>query len=187
MEKNNQIINGNIISSYANRSNGVNEKQDYKTAVFFTPLINDETTLNELIELLKNRSELEEAAKFEKEKRDREEREARLLRLIPDECDDCEDSVDSADTTDKESKVEKGPAKSKKRPGAIQLRSKTLCIGQKKLHRKGLEEGLCEVFSNGYAVYDNGDRKTVVWLPEYSDYFYYFNPLRESEIIFQRE
>ena len=31
--------------------------------------------------------------------------------------------------------------------------------------------GYCEVFSNGYAIYDNGNRKCVVWVPDCGSHF----------------
>lgn len=39
----------------------------------------------------------------------------------------------------------------------------------------------CLVYSNGYAVYDNGSGRTVVWLPSCSSFTYRFDPLKDSE------
>ena len=38
-----------------------------------------------------------------------------------------------------------------------------------------------EVFVNGYAVYDNGDRKTVIWVPNCNRIVYKFTPLTDKE------
>lgn len=39
----------------------------------------------------------------------------------------------------------------------------------------------CLVYANGYAVYDNGSGRTVVWLPSCSSFTYRFDPLKDSE------
>jgi RNA polymerase sigma factor (sigma-70 family) len=41
--------------------------------------------------------------------------------------------------------------------------------------------GFCEVFANAYAVYDNGNRKCVVWVPDCGNATYYFGPLKDKE------
>ena len=43
-------------------------------------------------------------------------------------------------------------------------------------------EERCTVYRNGYAVYDNGSGRTVVWLPDCVSFTYYFVPPKESEI-----
>ena len=40
----------------------------------------------------------------------------------------------------------------------------------------------CLVYANGYAVYDNGSGRTVIWLPDCLNFTYYFNPMKDSEI-----
>lgn len=42
------------------------------------------------------------------------------------------------------------------------------------------EEG-CTVYSNGYAVYDNGSGRTVLWLPDCTNFTYVFNKPKPSE------
>ena len=37
------------------------------------------------------------------------------------------------------------------------------------------------VYANGYAVYDNGTGRTVIWVPDCTRFTYHFNPLRDSE------
>lgn len=38
-----------------------------------------------------------------------------------------------------------------------------------------------KVYANGYAAYDNGYARTVVWLPYCKSFTYYFNPLKDTE------
>ena len=42
------------------------------------------------------------------------------------------------------------------------------------------EEG-CTVYSNGYAVYDNGSGRTVIWLPDCTSFTYVFTRPKSSE------
>ena len=53
-----------------------------------------------------------------------------------------------------------------RRPTAAKLRrsSERLAISQ---------DGRCEVFTDGHAVYDTGDRKCVLWIPDCVSYTYY--------------
>ena len=39
----------------------------------------------------------------------------------------------------------------------------------------------CLVYANGYAVYDNGSGRTVMWLPDCTNFTYRFNKLKDSE------
>ena len=39
----------------------------------------------------------------------------------------------------------------------------------------------CKVYANGYAVYDNGSGRTVVWVPACVAFSYHFDPMKESE------
>lgn len=48
-------------------------------------------------------------------------------------------------------------------------------------------DGRCEVFSNGYAVFDNGDRKTVIWVPACSVRTYRFTRLTDKERKYQKD
>ena len=38
-----------------------------------------------------------------------------------------------------------------------------------------------EVFNNGYAIYDNGNRRVVLWVPDCGSATYYFTGLRDNE------
>ena len=42
-------------------------------------------------------------------------------------------------------------------------------------------EARTKVYANGYAAYDNGYARTVVWLPYCKSFTYYFNPLKDTE------
>ena len=39
----------------------------------------------------------------------------------------------------------------------------------------------CKVYANGYAVYDNGFGRTVVWVPACTSFTYYFDKMKDSE------
>jgi RNA polymerase sigma factor (sigma-70 family) len=71
----------------------------------------------------------------------------------------------------------------RRRPGAIQLRLSVPCIGRYELDG----QNRCEVFANGYAIYDNGARKTVLWVPNCGSVTYFFAKLRDNEKAYQRE
>lgn len=79
--------------------------------------------------------------------------------------------------------LNKSLKKAKRRPGAVFLQTYVPRIAMKKIG----SDGVCEVFSNGYAIYDNGDRKTVVWVPKCGSTTYYFTKLREHELEYQNE
>lgn len=51
--------------------------------------------------------------------------------------------------------------KAKRSPGCLQLRSDCTLIA-----KISVGEATCEVYENGYGIFDNGDRKTVVWVPD---------------------
>ena len=42
-------------------------------------------------------------------------------------------------------------------------------------------EERCRVYVNGFAVYDNGSGRTVLWLPDCTSFTYRFDPMKESE------
>ena len=66
--------------------------------------------------------------------------------------------------------------KAKRCPGSEQLRS-----GHELIARIAVGEATCEVFENGYAVFDNGDRKTVVWVPDCPKAARYYYPATYDE------
>lgn len=65
--------------------------------------------------------------------------------------------------------------KAVRRPGANQLQSYEPRIA--KIEKAGC---VCEVFSNGYAIYDNGNRKTVLWVPSCKSVTYVFDDVSEN-------
>ena len=79
-------------------------------------------------------------------------------------------AVDANDST--EQKVKKN-----RRPGAVYLRMNYPIIAKLELQ----SGGCLEVFENGYAVYDNGNRKTVLWVLDCGSASYYFTPLKDAE------
>lgn len=66
--------------------------------------------------------------------------------------------------------------KAKRRPGSEQLRQNHRMIAQ-----IPVGEGSCEVYDCGYALFDNGDRKTVLWVPDATRAAQYYCPLTYDE------
>lgn len=123
-------------------------------------LISNEATFNELMHILITRPEVLTAAANEADDRADAVKEAKLRKSYGD---DYELIVGHPHME-----------KAKRRPGAIQLRENFPCIARTEIGRGGA----CEVYSNGYAIYDNGDRRTVLWVPDCSTTTYYFGKLR---------
>ena len=134
-------------------------------------LIDPETSYNELLRILEDRPETAEATKLEHEAQESEAKEARLRAAFGE---DYEAVVEGTRKTLK---------KPKRRPGAIQLRDEVSRLAMKQIG----EDGLCEAFVNGYAVYDNGSRKTVIWIPDCGSATYNFTKLRDNEKQYQVE
>ncbi len=136
-------------------------------------LIDPETSFDELLRILMSRPEITAAENVEREVQEIEAKEARFHAELG---------------KDYEAVVEGAPKgqslkKAKRRAGAIQLRAEVSRIAVKQIGDKGL----CEVFVNGYAVYDNGDRKTVLWVPDCGSATYHFTKLRDNEKQYQVE
>ena len=138
-------------------------------------LVGNDTTFRELLAILRKRPEAMEASKTEKEEKKREENMARLCALLGEDFKSAATHDDVAD--------ENPLVKEKRRPGAVQLRTSVPKIAQIQIGA----DSLCEVFCNGYAVYDNGDRKTVLWVPDCRTYTYYFSQLRDNEKQYLKE
>ena len=66
--------------------------------------------------------------------------------------------------------------KAKRCPGSEQLRS-----GHELIAQIAVGEATCEVYENGYAVFDNGDRKTVIWVPDCPKAARYYYPATYDE------
>lgn len=160
-------------------------------------LLDTETSFNDLLHILMGRQETVEAAKYEEEELKRKEKEERLRSIYGKDYDlivESDASVDSLTNTDPlriagnhsqgNTQAQNKPLKkAKRRPGTVFLRTYVPRIAMKKIG----SDGVCEVFSNGYAIYDNGDRKTVVWVPKCGSTTYYFTKLREHELEYQNE
>lgn len=136
-------------------------------------LIDPETSFDKLLCILMSRPEITAAENLEREVQELEAKEARFHAELG---------------KDYEAVVEGAPKgqslkKAKRRAGAIQLRAEVSRIAVKQIGDKGL----CEVFVNGYAVYDNGDRKTVLWVPDCGSATYHFTKLRDNEKQYQVE
>ena len=65
----------------------------------------------------------------------------------------------------------------KRRPGARQLRKGYPRVAMIEIGKSAR----LEVFTNGYAIYDNGNRKVVMWVPDCGSATYYFTGLRDNE------
>ena len=64
----------------------------------------------------------------------------------------------------------------KRRPSCEQLRKQYAPIA-----RITAGETCCEAFENGYAIFDNGDRKTVIWIPDCPKAARYYYPATYDE------
>ncbi len=132
-------------------------------------LVDSETSFFELLECLRRCPEALAAEKGEREQKEEEAREAKLRETLGEDYE-----IYAA----QEGMNNKGAfRKADRRPGPVQLWNRYHRIAVKEIG----ENGRCEVYENGYGVYDNGDRRTVVWLPDCGSTTYYFAPLRESE------
>ena len=127
-------------------------------------LIDNNTSFNALLRILAKNPEVLVNAKAEAEEREAQEKEEKLRKTY---------GADYDLVFDKSAKERAnsmvGNNKSR-RPGAIQLRTNVPRVAMIKIG----ENGICEVFSNGYAVYDNGNRKVVIWVPDCGTAKYYF-------------
>ena len=136
-------------------------------------LIDPETSFDDLLSILQSKPDIAVAEKLEREEQEREAREARLRAAFG------KDYEAVVEGTAQDQRLEKA----KRRPGAIQLRTEVPRIAVKQIGA----DGLCEVYINGYAIYDNGDRKTVLWVPDCGSATYHFTKLRDNEKQYQVE
>lgn len=126
-------------------------------------LIDNEATFNELMRVLASRPEAIAASQAEAAKKAAEEIEAKKRLAYGDDY----------------SLIVENKSKKKEihRPGTVQLREFFPCVASITIGDKAK----CEVYSNGYAVYDNGNRRVVIWVPDCSSVTYYFNKLKKNE------
>lgn len=136
-------------------------------------LIDPETSFDDLLRILQSKPDIAKAEKLEREEQERKAKEARLRAAFG------KDYEAVVEGTAEGQRLEKA----KRRPGAIQLRTEVPRIAVKQIGT----DGLCEVFVNGYAIYDNGDRKTVLWVPDCGSATYHFTKLRDNEKQYQVE
>ena len=127
-------------------------------------LIDNNTSFNALLRILAANPEVLVNAKAEAEEREAQEKEEKLRKTYGADY----DLVFDQKAKEKANSMV-GNNKSR-RPGAIQLRTNVPRVAMIEIG----ENGICEVFSNGYAVYDNGNRKVVIWVPDCGTAKYYF-------------
>ena len=165
-------INGNVtINVGAEKVNTEqSNNQDIEVVKECSFQLDPEATLNELLEVLGSNPEVLASAANEAADRADEENEARLHALYGDDYLQLADRRDHLHIR-------------KRRPGAIRLRR----IGSRIAKRDIGSEGMCEVFSNGYAIYDNGDRRTVLWVPDCTSRRYFFDRLNDNQKEYLRE
>ena len=139
-------------------------------------LLDNSTTFNELLRVLARNPEVSIAGQLEAEQKEQEKREARLREAFG------EDYAWVVEKNDIVSDVEAGEMKTdkqkpKRRPGARQLRQGYPRVAMIEIGKNAR----VEVFNNGYAIYDNGNRRVVLWAPDCGSAVYYFTGLRDNE------
>lgn len=139
-------------------------------------LLDNATTFNELLRILARNPEVAIAGRLEAEQQEQEKREAKLREALG------EDYAWVVEKNEIESDAESGAMKvekqkPKRRPGARQLRQGYPRVAMIEIGKNAR----VEVFNNGYAIYDNGNRKVVLWVPDCGSATYYFTGLRDKE------
>ena len=171
-------INGTVTINTESGKNQSEDKLSIQTAEQETTipfdhskdvLIDNSTTFNELIRILARNPEVAIAGQLEAEEQEQEEREAKLREAFGEDYDLVFEKG--------EGEVVREAQKPKRRPGAIQLRNGYPRVAMIEM---GKNTSL-EVFNNGYAIYDNGNRKVVLWVPDCGSATYYFTGLRDNE------
>ena len=139
-------------------------------------LLDNATTFNELLRVLARNPEVAITGQLEAEEQEREKREAKLREALgEDYAWVVEKNEIESDAEAGEMKVEK--QKPKRRPGARQLRQGYPRVAMIEIGKNAR----VEVFNNGYAIYDNGNRRVVLWAPDCGSAVYYFTGLRDNE------
>lgn len=139
-------------------------------------LLDNATTFNELLRVLARNPEVSIAGQLEAEQQEREKREAKLREAFgEDYAWVVEKNEVVSDAEAVEMKDEK--QKPKRRPGARQLRQGYPRVAMIEIGKNAR----VEVFNNGYAIYDNGNRRVVLWAPDCGSAVYYFTGLRDNE------
>ena len=139
-------------------------------------LLDNSTTFNELLRVLACNPEVGIAAQLEAEQQEQEKREAKLREAFgEDYAWVVEKNKVGSDAEAGEMKVDK--QKPKRRPGVRQLRQSYPRVAMIEIGKNAR----VEVFNNGYAIYDNGNRRVVLWTPDCGSATYYFTGLRDNE------
>ena len=148
----------NSQNSVSSQGCGINHDEDV--------LIDNDVTFFGLLDLLRG---CPEALRAEREEAKRKEEEKELKTIFGENYSEYV-TVEEPANKDELKKLDH-------RPGAKQLWNEYRRIAVKKIE----SGGEVEVYENGYAVYDNGNRRTVVWVPDCGSTTYYFAPLREAD------
>ena len=127
-------------------------------------LLDNATTFKELLRVLARNPEVATTGQLEAEEQEREKREAKLREALGEDYD-----------LVIEKKEERNMPK--RRPGSRQLRQGYPRVAMIEIGKNAR----LEVFNNGYAVYDNGNRRVVLWVPDCGSATYYFTGLRDNE------
>ena len=127
-------------------------------------LLDNATTFKELLRVLARNPEVAITGQLEAEEQEREKREAKLREALGEDY----------DLVIEKKEERKMP---KRRPGARQLRQGYPRVAMIEIGKNAR----LEVFNNGYAVYDNGNRRVVLWVPDCGSTTYYFSGLRDNE------
>ena len=127
-------------------------------------LLDNATTFKELLRVLARNPEVVTAAKLELEEEEKRRQEAKLRESLGADY----------DLVIEKKEERKMP---KRRPGARQLRQGYPRVAMIEIGKNAR----LEVFNNGYAVYDNGNRRVVLWVPDCGSTTYYFSGLRDNE------
>ena len=127
-------------------------------------LLDNATTFKELLRVLARNPEVAITGKLEAEEQEQERREAKLREALGEDY----------DLVIEKKEERKMP---KRRPGARQLRQGYPRVAMIEIGKNAR----LEVFNNGYAVYDNGNRRVVLWAPDCGSATYYFTGLRDNE------
>ena len=139
-------------------------------------LLDNATTFKELLRVLARSPEFAITGQLEAEEQEQERREAELREALgEDYAWVVEKNEIESDAEAEEMKVEK--QKPKRRPGARQLRQGYPRVAMIEIGKNAR----VEVFNNGYAIYDNGNRRVVLWAPDCGSAVYYFTGLRDNE------
>lgn len=165
-------INGNVTINLEAEKDNIEQSSnpDIEVVKECAFQLDPEATLNQLLEVLGSNPEVLASAANEAADKADEENAVRLHELYGDDYMQLVDRRDHLHIR-------------KRRPGAIRLRRTGSRIAKRDLG----SEGMCEVFSNGYAIYDNGDRRTVLWVPDCTKRTYFFGKLNDNQKDYLRE